>query len=168
MGLFNFNRKKKEKREVKQPENPTELLMVKLFFKSKPVFNDEKIKQELKKRFIHIELPYNSDKPVNSRHYLFKDYEVKFAEGSIPAQATIFIYDEKENILTFINKNIEYKVYDGGILVKTPKKEANLKAESVGEEVTLSRLPNLSSKFINTVAYTQYGVNYQRKINFKL
>lgn len=98
MGLFNFNRKKKEKKEeeIEQLENPTELLMVKLFFESEPIFNDEKIEQELKKRFKQIELTENTDKPTNSRHYLFKDYQVKFAEGNIPAQATIFIPDENK------------------------------------------------------------------------
>ncbi|NMH89116.1 DUF4261 domain-containing protein [Flavivirga algicola] len=96
MGLFNFNRKKKEKKVVEQLENPTELLMVKLFFKNEPTFNDEKIEQELKKRFSQIEFFENSEKPTNSRHYLFKDYEVKFDEGNIPAQATIFIPDKNK------------------------------------------------------------------------
>ena len=97
MGIFNFNRKKKEiEGQIEQLENPTELLMVKLFFESEPIFNDEKIEQELKNRFKNIEFPENSDKPVNSRHYFFNDYQVKFAEGSIPAQATIFIPDENK------------------------------------------------------------------------
>lgn len=94
MGIFNFKRKKKEKKEFEQLENPAELLTVKLFFENIPEFNDEKIEQELSKRFEQIELAESFDKPNNSRHYLFKDYEVRFAEGSIPAQATIFVPDE--------------------------------------------------------------------------
>lgn len=94
MGIFNFKRKKKEKNEFEQLENPAELLTVKLFFENEPVFNDEKIEQELSKRFKQIEFDKSIDKPSNSRHYFFKDYEVKFAEGSIPAQATIFVPDE--------------------------------------------------------------------------
>ena len=77
-------------------ENPTELLMVKLFFEDKPILNDELIEKELKNRFEIIEFPETSDKTENSRHYFFKDYEVKFAEGNIPAQATIFIPDENK------------------------------------------------------------------------
>lgn len=97
MGLFNFNRKKKQKQEeIERLENPTELLTVKLFFKTKPIFNDEKIEQELTKRFEQIELGESSDNPNNSRHYLFNDYEVKFSEGSIPAQATIFVPNENK------------------------------------------------------------------------
>ena len=96
MGIFNFKRKKKEKKEFEQLENPTKLLTVKLFFENEPKFNDEKIKQELSKRFKQIEFDDNSDKPNNSRHYLFKDYELKFAEGNIPAQATIFVPDENK------------------------------------------------------------------------
>jgi hypothetical protein len=94
MGIFNFKRKKKEKKEFEQLENPAELLTVKLFFENEPEFNDEKIEQELSKRFKQIEIDESIDKPNNSRHYFFKDYEVKFAEGSIPAQATIFVPDE--------------------------------------------------------------------------
>lgn len=94
MGIFNFKRKKKEKKEFEQLENPAELLTVKLFFENEPEFNDEKIEQELSKRFKQIEINESIDKPNNSRHYFFKDYEVKFAEGSIPAQATIFVPDE--------------------------------------------------------------------------
>jgi len=96
MGIFNFKRKKKEKKEFGQLENPTELLTVKLFFENTPVFNDEKIGKELSKRFKQVEFDESSDKPNNSRHYLFKGYEVKFAEGSIPAQATIFVADENK------------------------------------------------------------------------
>lgn len=94
MGIFNFKRKKKEKNEFEQLENPAELLTVKLFFENEPVFNDEEIEQELSKRFKQIEFDKSIDEPNNSRHYFFKDYEVKFAEGSIPAQATIFVPDE--------------------------------------------------------------------------
>lgn len=94
MGIFNFKRKKKEKNEFEQLENPAELLTVKLFFENEPEFNDEKIEQELSKRFKQIEINESIDKPNNSRHYFFRDYEVKFAEGSIPAQATIFVPDE--------------------------------------------------------------------------
>lgn len=94
MGIFNFKRKKKEKKEFEQLENPAELLTVKLFFENEPEFNDEKIEQELSKRFKQIEINESIDKPNNSRHYFFRDYEVKFAEGSIPAQATIFVPDE--------------------------------------------------------------------------
>jgi hypothetical protein len=79
--------------ENEQLENPSELLMVKLFFEKKPVFNDKLIEEELKKRFDKIELPNSSEKNENSRHYFFKDYEVKFEEGNIPAQATIFVPD---------------------------------------------------------------------------
>ena len=96
MGIFNFKRKKNEKKDIEQLENPTELLTVKLFFETKPIFNDEKIEQELTKRFKKIEFDKNSDRPNGSRHYIFKDYEVKFAEGSIPAQATIFVPDENK------------------------------------------------------------------------
>ncbi|MCL5130568.1 DUF4261 domain-containing protein [Algibacter sp. L4_22] len=84
----------KNVQENEQLENPTELLMVKLFFKKKPIFNDKLIEEELKKRFEKIEFPNTSEKTENSRHYFFKDYEVKFAEGNIPAQATIFVPDE--------------------------------------------------------------------------
>lgn len=94
MGIFNFKRKRKEKKEFEQLENPAELLTVKLFFENVPEFNDEKIEQELSKRFKQIEFDKSIDEPNNSRHYFFKDYEVKFAEGSIPAQATIFVPDE--------------------------------------------------------------------------
>lgn len=94
MGLF--SRKKKDKKELEQLENPPELITVKLFFESEPVFNDEKIEQELEKRFEQIEIAESSDKPNNSRHYLFNDYQVKFAEGSIPAQAAIFVPDENK------------------------------------------------------------------------
>ena len=94
MGIFNFKRKKKEKKDFEQLENPAELLTVKLFFENEPVFNDEKIEQELSKRFKQIEIDQSIDVPNNSRHYFFKDYEVKFTEGSIPAQATIFVPDE--------------------------------------------------------------------------
>lgn len=93
MGMFNFKRKKKENDEAKILENSTELLAIKLFFKSKPVFNDEIVKKELNKKFKNIEFPENSEGLTNSRHYLFKDYEVKFEEGSLPAQATVFIPD---------------------------------------------------------------------------
>ena len=96
MGIFNFKRKKIEKKEFEQLENPTELLTVKLFFENEPAFNDEKIEQALSKLFKQIEFDKSSDKPNNSRHYFFKDYEVKFDEGSIPAQATIFVPDENK------------------------------------------------------------------------
>lgn len=96
MGIFNFKRKRKEKKEFEQLENPAELLTVKLFFENEPVFNDDKIEQELSKRFKQIQIDQSIDEPNNSRHYFFKDYEVKFAEGSIPAQATIFVPDENK------------------------------------------------------------------------
>lgn len=44
-----------------------------------------------------------------------------------------FVYNEKENTLTFINNNTEYKIYSEGIFVKTPKRKVNLKAEKIGE-----------------------------------
>ena len=69
MGIFNFKRKKKEEKEFEQLENPTELLTVKLFFENEPAFNDEKIEQELSKRFKQIEFDESSDKPNNSRQY---------------------------------------------------------------------------------------------------
>lgn len=96
MGIFNFKRKRKEKKKFEQLENPAELLTVKLFFENEPVFKDEEIEQELSKRFKRIQIDQNIDEPNNSRHYFFKDYEVKFAEGSIPAQATIFVPDENK------------------------------------------------------------------------
>ncbi|MDO6808931.1 DUF4261 domain-containing protein [Zobellia galactanivorans] len=82
--------------ENKCLENPPELLMVKLFFEDKPVLNDELIEKELKNRFKTIEFPDASGKTKNLRQYFFKDYEVEFAEGNIPAQATILIPDENK------------------------------------------------------------------------
>lgn len=87
---------KKAKQENKQLENSPELLMVKLFFKNQPIFNDEQIEKELKKRFDQIDFPENRENTTNSRQYFFKDYEIEFAEGSIPAQATIFLPDENK------------------------------------------------------------------------
>jgi hypothetical protein len=98
MNLFKkiFGNKSESVKENEQLENPSELLMVKLFFENKPVFNDKLIEEELKKRFDKIELPNYSEKNENSRHYFFKDYEVKFEEGNIPAQATIFVPEENK------------------------------------------------------------------------
>jgi hypothetical protein len=62
-----------------------------------------------------------------------------------------FVYNKKENTLTFVNKNVEYKVYSGGILVTTPKRTVDLKAKRIGENVTLTSLSSLSSKLKNII-----------------
>ena len=74
MNLFKkiFGNKPKPKNgkdipENEQLENPTELLMVKLFFEDKPILNDELIEKELKNRFEIIEFPETSDKTENSK-----------------------------------------------------------------------------------------------------
>ena len=106
--IFGNNSKlesKKDIQENEQLENPTELLMVKLFFENKPVFNDELIETELNKRFEKIEFPDVSDKTENSRHYFFKDYEVKFEQGNIPAQATIFVPNENKIEFSELNNS---------------------------------------------------------------
>lgn len=61
-----------------------------------------------------------------------------------------FVYNKNKNILTFINKNVEYKIDPGGILVKTPKKKVYLKAKEIGENVTLSSLSELKLKNLRT------------------
>ncbi|WP_405415487.1 XAC2610-related protein [Maribacter sp. Asnod1-A12] len=61
-----------------------------------------------------------------------------------------FIYNKIENTLTFINKNVDYKVDSGGILVKTSKREVYLKAKDIGENVTLSSLSELKLKNLST------------------
>lgn len=93
--------------ENEQLENPTELFMVKLFFEAKPILNDELIEKELNNRFEIIKFPETSDKAENSRHYFFNDYEVKFAEGNIPAQAIIFIPDENKIEYSELNNSFE-------------------------------------------------------------
>ncbi len=93
--LFSSRQKlNKDSKKQESPENPTELLMVKLFFGDVPSLDDELIEKELRLRFNKIEFPETYDKKSNSRHYFFKDYEVKFPEGNIPAQATILLPNE--------------------------------------------------------------------------
>ncbi len=57
-----------------------------------------------------------------------------------------FVYNINKTTLTFINKNVEYKIDSGGILVKTPKRKVYLKAKEIGENVTLSSLSELKLK----------------------
>lgn len=61
-----------------------------------------------------------------------------------------FVYDKKENTLIFLNKEVEYKIDLGGILVKTPKRTVYLKAKKVGENVTLSSLSELKLNNLTT------------------
>ena len=92
MKLFNIFKKKHKAEEPKS--NAPELFFVKLFFIDKPEINDEQINEALEKRFENIGFPEQGDLNSNSRHYFFKDYEVEFKEGSIPAQGTILIPDK--------------------------------------------------------------------------
>ncbi|WP_445709899.1 XAC2610-related protein [Flavobacterium sp.] len=57
-----------------------------------------------------------------------------------------FVYNKKEQTLTFTNKDITYQINKNGIIVNTPKKKINMKAVSVGENTTLSSLSNLTLK----------------------
>ena len=57
-----------------------------------------------------------------------------------------FIYDKNKNTLTFENGDVTYQVYSEGIIVNTPKKQIDLKAVSIGENVTLLSLLDLSVK----------------------
>lgn len=61
-----------------------------------------------------------------------------------------FVYDKKENTLIFLNKEVEYKIDLGGVLVKTPKRTVYLKAKKVGENVTLSSLSELKLNNLTT------------------
>lgn len=91
MKRFSFFKKNKESQE--SVNNFPELLAVKLFFYDKPNLDDDKINDSLKDKFKKIGFPENLESFKSSRHYFFKDYEVEFEEGIIPAQGTIFIPD---------------------------------------------------------------------------
>ncbi|WP_111685596.1 DUF4261 domain-containing protein [Winogradskyella tangerina] len=146
MGIFNFKRKKKEKKEFEQLENPAELLTVKLFFENEPEFNDEKIEQELSKRFKQIEIDESIDKPNNSRHYFFKDYEVKFPEGSIPAQATIFVPDQN---------NIEFSELQNSFGQSWNWKEAEETVRKCSYEILLTDVMSRNMEYKERVEYFQ-------------
>lgn len=91
MKLFNIFKKKEKNNEP--VNNSPELLAVKLFFVEKPKIDDDKIENSLKKRFKNIGFSDADDSTNNARQYFFKDYEVEFEEGRIPAQGTIFILE---------------------------------------------------------------------------
>ncbi len=90
-----FNMFKKQEENLDPIQNFPELLAVKLFFIEESEINDDKIRESLKKRFENIDFSDIDDSKNKSRTYFFKDYEVEFKEGKIPAQGTIFISDEQ-------------------------------------------------------------------------
>ena len=95
----------------------------------------------------------NGKKMELFRVFAFEDYLIyAFTDKDNKIEllySDTFVYNENENTLTFVNNSIEYKIYSGGILVKTPTKKINLKAESIGENVALANLFGLSSKLSN-------------------
>jgi len=93
MGLFDLFKKKRENEEA--VNNSPELLAVKLFFVDKPKIDDDKINASLAKRFQNIDFPKTDTSSNNARQYFFKDYEVEYKDGTVPAQGTIFIPDSK-------------------------------------------------------------------------
>jgi len=55
-----------------------------------------------------------------------------------------FVFDKNKNTLTFTNQDVTYQIYNGGIIISTPKQKTNLKAESIEENTSLSSLSELS------------------------
>ncbi|WP_299189342.1 DUF4261 domain-containing protein [uncultured Aquimarina sp.] len=147
--IFGKNSKLNEEidnQENEPLENPTELLTVKLFFKNKPVFNDKLIETELHKRFDTIEFPNTSEKNKNSRHYFFKDYEVKFAEGNIPAQATILVPDK--NKIDFSQLNNSFRQSWNWVQVEETVKECSY-------EILLTDLMSRNLDYKQRIEYFQ-------------
>jgi len=97
----------------------------------------------------------NGKKMELYRVFAFEDYLIyTFTDTNNKIEllySDSFVYNEKENTLIFVNNNVEYKIYSGGILVTTPKRKVNLKAKRIGENVTLKSLSGLSSKLSNII-----------------
>ncbi|WP_108868999.1 DUF4261 domain-containing protein [Aquimarina aquimarini] len=153
--MFNFLRKKKVEETEQEPieqqlKNPSELLMVKLFFESQPVFDDEQIEKELKKRFDKIGFPENTNKTPDSRHYFFKDYEVKFVEGVIPAQATIFMPEENK---------IDYSELEPSFKQSWNWPEAEETVKKCSYEILLTDLMSREMEYKERIAYFQKYVS---------
>jgi hypothetical protein len=88
MSLFNWKKKTDPVPETKHLYNSDEMLFARLLFETKPELDDNKLQEEIGKRFSQFE-PAKSD-DQNARQYFFRDYLAEFKEGSLPAQCTIF------------------------------------------------------------------------------
>ena len=123
MKLFDIFKKKEKNDEP--VNNSTELLAVKLFFVDEPKIDDDKIENSLNTKFTNIGFSDVDDSRNKSRQYFFKDYEVEFKEGKIPAQGSIFIPEtegiEIEKLVTTFRQSWNWREAES--VVKTCKFE---------------------------------------------
>jgi hypothetical protein len=142
MSLFNL--KKKPEPEPEHLYNNDEMLFARLLFETKPEFNDNLLQQEIGKQFSQFE-PAKADNE-NVRQYFFHEYIVKFKEGSLPAQCTIFRPEASD-----MGKNLE-KAYQQLWHWREAKEEtANCKYELV-----------LSDLMSRTLKYKQRNEMFQK------
>ncbi|AUC77057.1 XAC2610-related protein [Olleya sp. Bg11-27] len=72
--------------------------------------------------------------------YAFRDKDEKIEF----AYTDQFVFDKNKNTLTFTNQDVTYQIYNGGIIISTPKQKTDLKAENIEENTSLSSLSELS------------------------
>jgi len=90
-----FDKSKKENEDTANPgsallENYPEMLTTRLLFVDKPNLDAEKILNEAKKYFVHVENP-SKDHPLI---FIFPDVQFKLVDAIIPAQCLVAIPDE--------------------------------------------------------------------------
>lgn len=91
MALFNWGKKKNIDEEKTMIANEMQMLMVKLLFEKEPVWQDAIVEQELVRNFpLFSSTDISRNESTKSRQYFFRNYMVRYKEGDLPAQGTIF------------------------------------------------------------------------------
>ncbi|SKC81401.1 DUF4261 domain-containing protein [Ohtaekwangia koreensis] len=91
MALFNWSKKKESANEKPMISNEMQMLFAKLLFTSEPTWDDAVLEQEIVRNFpLFSSTDIGSKENQRSRQYFFRDYIVRYGEGDLPAQGTIF------------------------------------------------------------------------------
>jgi len=90
-----------EDNNIETITNEIQMLYARLLFKHRIELDDKLITEQLSKEFKNFRCT-DDIKDNTTRHFFFDDYTVKFPEGIISAQCTLFIPDSKD----YINKNL--------------------------------------------------------------
>ena len=91
MGLFDRFKKQKKEEPTASLGNVPEMLNAKLLFFEKPVLDADSILEEVKLNFSDV-FHGGGDKALM---YFFPDIKIQFADGTVPAQVSIFVPNDE-------------------------------------------------------------------------